>query len=600
MKKFLRVTFILLLIVLHVNALMAFALPIFNTNPVHADGHQTDLQKMVGYYQHSQMKEMYIKISVKDNKLWLTQEWDFKEIPFTQKSVLEFFNDELNFPLVFNKDDNGEINQFLAFGKDIWIKDNNYLPEKARDLNDAEKKQLQSLLDGMAERLIDLVNNYAVDKVDAFLKENGSNSFRESLSMDFKNRIQMAHRLAGELDLGGMTDFKPKAAMANYQAKGKLFDNAWEFNLRLDNDNKLKLFNSRVITDKHLPAPKDEQELTMALEKLLSILQKKDLFSGTVLLAKGDRILFQDACGYAVKELQIKNNLNTQINVGSMNKMFTATGIMQLVEKGKIGLDDPISKYLGTEWLSQQTGDRITVHHLLTHTSGLGDFFSEDFDRMPASQFATLNAYKPFVKDTLAFEPGTDWQYSNTGMLLLGAIIEKVSGMNYVEYCKTYIYRPSGMVNTNVYYDYEGNKSDHVALGYLFKPNGEYESNAKSSFTRGSSAGGAYSTVDDLYHFSRTLISGKLVSAASLTKMFTDYTKNGYGYGFQLWGSKENPVIGHSGGAPGISAVEYILPNSGYTAVVLSNYDMGSYYLGEFILNGLKTITQADVPSKHP
>ena len=597
MKKFLFETSALLFIILQLNPSIAFPSTRYGANIGQANGHQTELQKMVGCFRHSQLKELYIQISVKDNKLLLTQEWDFKEIPLSQKSALEFFNDGRNFPLVFDKNDHGELNQFTALGKDVWIRDPNHIPEKPRNLNEAEKKQLQSLLDGMAAQLTNTINNYSVDKADDFLKENGSNSFQQSFAADFKNRIQMAHHLTGELYSSEIRDLNPKAGSANYQAKGKLFDNTWEFNLRLDTANKLKLFNSRVIADKHLPAPKNEEELVVALKKLISTLQKKDLFSGTVLLAKGERILFQEACGYAVKESQIKNNLHTQINIGSMNKMFTATGIMQLVEKGKIGLNDPISNYLDTDWLSKKTGDKITIHHLLTHTSGLGDFFSEDFDRAKTAQFATLNAYKPFIKDTLAFEPGANWQYSNTGMLLLGVVIEKVSGMDYFDYCKIYIYTPSQMVATSAYYD--GKRPNNVALGYIFKPDGGYENNATSSFARGSSAGGGHSTVSDLYNFSHALTSGKLVSDVSLKKMFTDYAKNGYGYGFQLWGNKEDPIVGHSGGAPGISAIEYILPNSGYTVVVLSNYDMGSYYPGEFILNGLKSITQANIQSSH-
>lgn len=548
------------------------------------------LKNMTGYYKRKQLNDMYIQILVEGNQLKLIQQWDFKEILFNQQSPFEFINAEKNFPLVFSKNKTGEIDQFSAFGNDLWIKDNNYKPENPRNLTPTEAKALQSVIDSKAEELIKLINNYSIDSVNAFLKEHCSISFQRYHSGDFINRIQMAYRFTGELNIYRNTKFINKAALADYHANGKIFNNAFEFNIKLDKDNKITLFNSRVIANKYQTKKiKTEKDLITDIQQILTTVQHKDLFSGTILVARGDSVLLQYACGDAVKESYKKNDLDTRINLGSMNKMFTALAIMQLAEKNKLKVTDTISKYLDTSWLSKELADKITIHHLLTHTSGLGDFFNKDFNETSDSAFTTLDGYKPFIKTSyVSFKPGSDWQYSNTGMILLGAIIEKVSGMNYFDYVKKHIYTPVGMTATDVYNINEN--PQNVALGYTFQADHNYKNNLHSSYTRGSSAGGGYSTIGDLHRFAMALTSNKFVSDSSLTKMFTDYAGKQYGYGFQLWSSSNNLIVGHSGGAPGISAVEYIFPKSGYTIVVLSNYDVGSYYLGEYILNSVKIL----------
>ncbi|MFC6103606.1 serine hydrolase domain-containing protein [Olivibacter domesticus] len=550
---------------------------------------------MTGYYKHEQLNDMYIQILVEGNQLKLIQQWDFKEILFNQQSSFEFINTEENFPLIFSKNKTGEIDQFSAFGRDLWIRDHNYKPENPRNLSPSEAKALQALMDSKAEKLIKLINSHSNDSIKAFLKEHCSVSFQQYHSDYFRNRIHMAYRFTGELNICKNTRFIHKAALADYQAKGKIFNNAFEFNIKLDKDNKIKLFNSRVIANKYQTKKiKTEKDLIEDVQHILTTLQQKDLFSGTILVARGDSVLLQYVCGDAVKESHKKNDLDTRINLGSMNKMFTALAIMQLAEKNKLKVADTVSKYLDTSWLSKELADKITIHHLLTHTSGLGDFFNRDFDDTSDDTFTTLDGYRPFIKtSSLSFNPGSNWQYSNTGMILLGAIIEKVSGMNYFDYVKKHIYTLAGMTATDVYNI--DDSPQNVALGYTFQTDDSYKSNLHSSYTRGSSAGGAYSTIGDLHRFAIALTSNKLVSDSSLTKMFTYYAGKQYGYGFQLWSSSNNLIVGHSGGAPGISAVEYIFPKSGYTIVVLSNYDVGSYYLGEYILNSVKILLSTKI-----
>ena len=126
-----------------------------------------------------------------------------------------------------------------------------------------------------------------------------------------------------------------------------------------------------------------------------------------------------------------------------MNKMFTAVAIAQLVEKGVLSWDDPIGKWLGSDWVRPEVGEKATIRHLLTHTSGLGSFFTDEFMRSSRALYRDLDGWRSIVsRDSLAFEPGTDWAYSNTGFLLLGVIVEKASGESYYDYVREHIYAP--------------------------------------------------------------------------------------------------------------------------------------------------------------
>ena len=176
----------------------------------------------------------------------------------------------------------------------------------------------------------------------------------------------------------------------------------------------------------------------------------RDTFSGTVLLAKDGKVLLTKAVGLANRDFDVPVTLDTKFNLGSMNKMMTAVACMQLVEAGKLSLDDPIGKHLGEDWLPKVDKSKVKVRHLLTHTSGLGSYFTEEFDRSSRALYRTVDDWKPLVRDeTLAFEPGTRWQYSNTGMHIAGAIIEKVAGTEYYDYVRRHITGPAGMTGTD-------------------------------------------------------------------------------------------------------------------------------------------------------
>ena len=321
-----------------------------------------------------------------------------------------------------------------------------------------------------------------------------------------------------------------------------------------------------------------DSQIASELETFMKKLADADLFSGAVLVAHNGQVLFKQAYGDANKDFDAKNRIDTKFNLGSMNKMFTSIAIAQLVERGKVSLDDPLSKYL-PEFPTKEWAEKIRIKHLLTHTSGLGSYFNRKFMESSRSKFRTVDDLMTLAVDERPqFEPGTKWAYSNTGMLVLGKVIEKATGQNYFDYIRENISKPAGMINSDCYLLDEVNKN--LAVGYtkaFTDKSITFRNNIFEHVMRGGPAGGGYSTVEDLHRFSQALMSGKLVKL-ELVKEFTsakpELNSPNYGYGFQVNTAKR--TTGHSGGFPGISSNLSIFLDSGYVSVVMSNYGQGS------------------------
>jgi CubicO group peptidase (beta-lactamase class C family) len=339
---------------------------------------------------------------------------------------------------------------------------------------------------------------------------------------------------------------------------------------------------ARTPSDLPPEKPLADAEIAKQLGAFVDRLAAKDAFSGTVLVAKNGKPFFTKAVGIANRDFMAPVTLDTKFNTGSMFKMITAVSIAQLAEAGKLSFDDKIGKYLDTSWLAQPILDKVTIHQLLTHTSGLGSYFNETYDKSSRLLFRKVDDYKLLVTgDTLAFEPGTQWQYSNTGMLLLGAIVEKASGEDYFDYVREHVTGPAGMKNTDCYELDLVN--ENLAVGYEKElgPNGttRYRNNIFQHVLRGGPAGGGYTTVEDLLAFDRALRSGKLVSKAMLDRMWRAYPEQNsprYGYGFGIFETPVGRAVGHSGGFNGISADFLMYLDAGYTIAVLSNYGGGA------------------------
>lgn len=250
-----------------------------------------------------------------------------------------------------------------------------------------------------------------------------------------------------------------------------------------------------------------------------------------------------------------------------------------------MSLDDPLSKYVDQTWLPREVSDRITIKQLLTHTSGLGSF-EIALRNAPRDAFREVDDYKPLVRsEKPRFPPGTAYHYSNTGMLLLGAVIEKASAESYFDYVRRHIFVPSGMADTDSYSLDE--PVERIAMGYIPAPDDSnaWRENTLMNLMRGCPAGGGYSTVGDLFRFARSLQTGKLVSAASLQSLWADNPPHDYGAGFEIQDSAAGKLVGHSGFDRGVSTQLRIYLDKGYVVAVLSNIERGAPTLAEAISN---------------
>ena len=300
-----------------------------------------------------------------------------------------------------------------------------------------------------------------------------------------------------------------------------------------------------------------------------------DRFSGAVLIAKDGKPVYTAARGLLDREKKIPNKLDTRFRIGSMNKMFTAVSVLQLVQAGKIKLTDPLGKYL-TDYPNKDVASKVTIHHLLTHSGGTGDFFGPQFDAHRL-ELRTLQDYvKLYGERGLEFEPGSRWAYSNYGFLLLGVLIEKVSGQNYYDYVFEHVYKPAGMVSTASLP--EDQAVPDRSVGYTKFGGGDtWKANTDTLPWRGTSAGGGYSTVEDLLRFANALQNHKLLDTQHTELLTTgkiDTPMGGkYAYGFSDQTSGGVRCFGHGGGAPGMNGDLRICPQSGYVIAVLSNLD---------------------------
>jgi D-alanyl-D-alanine carboxypeptidase len=318
-----------------------------------------------------------------------------------------------------------------------------------------------------------------------------------------------------------------------------------------------------------------QSDLLTALREKLEKDSAADKFAGAVIVAKDGKAIFSGAYGMADREKKIPNTLDTKFRIGSMNKMFTATSILQLVQAGKIALNDPLGKYI-TDYPNKEFASKVTIQQLLTHTGGTGDIFGPEFDAH-RKELRTLQDYvNLYGKRSLEFEPGSRWEYSNYGFLLLGVVVERVSGKSYYDYVNENVYGPAGMTSSGSLTEDES--VPNRSIGYTrFGGNG-LRPNTDTLPYRGTSAGGGYSTVGDLLRFASALTSHKVLNAQNtelLTRGKVD-TPRGVKYAFGFMDDNTDPALrhfGHGGGAPGMNGELQIYPQSGYVIAVLSNLD---------------------------
>jgi CubicO group peptidase (beta-lactamase class C family) len=323
-------------------------------------------------------------------------------------------------------------------------------------------------------------------------------------------------------------------------------------------------------------------------------------FSGAVLVARGDELIYAGAHGLADRTSGRPNTLDTPINLGSINKMFTGLAIAQLQAAGKLDWTDTVGRHL-PDFPNATIRDQVTIHQLLTHTSGVGSYWNEAHAAR-RHELDTQQAFlDTFVNQPLLFEPGQGLEYSNGGPVILGLIIEAISGLGYYDYVREFIYRPAGMSNADHYRRDDGEAG--IATGYMRTTEGEWQANSEELSLRGSAAGGGYASARDLQAFARALADERLLTRAQLETLWKAQSQHGpdvgYGYLFSSGTVAGRRWIGHNGGAPGISAEFRYYPADELVVVVLANQDHAAMAIGEW-LNALVAASLGDAPGQAP
>jgi D-alanyl-D-alanine carboxypeptidase len=288
-------------------------------------------------------------------------------------------------------------------------------------------------------------------------------------------------------------------------------------------------------------------------------------FQGTVLVMKDGEPLLRKGYGQANREWGIPNAPDTKFRLGSITKQFTAASILQLAEREKLSLDDAIAKYYPG---APAAWEKITIHQLLNHTSGIPSYtdLPEFFRKQSMIARNPVEIVKLTQEMPLEFDPGAKFKYNNTGYVLLGHVIEKISGGSYDEYLRKNLLEPLGLKDTG--YDWNTTVISRRASGY--KPDGKLAPYLDMSLPH--AAGSLYSTVDDLAKWSEGLESGKVVSKVNYAKMTTPYLSE-YGYGLVMQKFEGHDVVGHGGGINGFNSILLRAPADKLTVVVLANQE---------------------------
>jgi len=344
--------------------------------------------------------------------------------------------------------------------------------------------------------------------------------------------------------------------------------------------------------------PMDPREAAARLGEVIDRLAERDMFSGTVMIVHEGETVLSRSAGLASRRFDVPNRIDTKFNLGSMNKMMTAVAIAQLVERGEVAFDDTVGEHL-PDYPNEDVRERVQIRHLLSHTSGMGSHFTDEFLQGSKLTYREFEDYLPlFQDDALQFEPGTSWAYSNAGFFVLGLIVEAASGQSYYDYVREHIYAPAGMTGTDAY-DMDV-PIKNLAIGYTRRTFGDttgddaerwleaaggLRNNIFMHSIKGGPGGGGFSTCPDLVRFAQALADGTLVSIETLEILTTpkpELSSPEYAYGFGVERHEHVGVVyGHGGGFPGINAKLDVYADRGVIVAVLSNIDGGASLISD-------------------
>jgi CubicO group peptidase (beta-lactamase class C family) len=372
-----------------------------------------------------------------------------------------------------------------------------------------------------------------------------------------------------------VSDSKPD--QIDLQVVSNRTDVWFHLSLTLDKDNKIAGFGAVPSAPPETALPRELSDASVKAEiaAYADKVGKAGHFSGIVMLSRGTQPIVTQTEGYADRANKTVFTPSSQFTIGSMGKLFTSTAIGQLVDQGKLSYDDVVGKFF-PDFSNKTVREKVTVGMLLSHTSGMRDFLGKRTPEMMKNGVRRAAEFIPlYEKDEPRFEPGTDWAYSNAGLALAGAIVEKVSGEDYPDYIRTHIFEPAGMRDSDP--NNIPARHLHLVVPYTERsPNGDTTDWHEAIHDIGSPAGGAISTAEDLTRFAQALRSGRLVSKATFAKMIQPHgnpPRGSYGYGIQIDDLYTRTIVGHGGGFPGVSTQLYMVLGSPYTLVVLANQD---------------------------
>jgi CubicO group peptidase (beta-lactamase class C family) len=306
------------------------------------------------------------------------------------------------------------------------------------------------------------------------------------------------------------------------------------------------------------------QNVDSRMDQIVQSYVSNKQFMGSVLVARGGDVLFSKGYGSANVEWEVPDTPSTKFRLASVTKQFTAAAILILEERGKLKVEDPVKKYLPD---APAAWDKVTIFHLLTHTAGIPSTNGVPGEPVAIPFTNAAENVARFRDKPLEFEPGEKWNYSNSGYVLLGYLIERISGQTYERFVQENIFKPLGMKDSG--YDSNSPLITHRAAGYSLGPNGLVNA-PYIDMSRPYSAGALYSTTEDLLRWQQGLFGGKLLSAASLQKMTTPF-KNDYAFGLQVHAVNGRKVIDHSGSIQGFNTWLAYYPEEKLTVVALGN-----------------------------
>jgi CubicO group peptidase (beta-lactamase class C family) len=470
----------------------------------------------------------------------------------------------------------------LVICADLSVTESGYSPSRNTGSGSIVEIEFPDTAAGRRARgLFDLINDRIELTPKEFVRLNCSEEFKSRISEGaWGGAIGQLKSMAGTVELISIEKSEPSAISFTIRSKSNGMSLRIDLDVESKDPNLIRAMAFRPAgqgggTSGPSPSPARPASVTGSpnLDRIKAFLEEQSRlgrFSGSALIARNGKPLLRETAGMASKRFHVPNRIDTKFNLGSLNKSFTAVAVLQLIEAGKVGIDDPIEKYLGI--FPESVGNKVTVRQLLNMSNGWGDYWRHPYFRQHKDELRSVPDYMEFIKTIpLDFEPGTNTQHSNIGFEVAGALVEAVSGIDYFTYIREHVYQPAGMLETD---SYDRDSSvENLAVGYtnmhpLNKDTTDFRwENTYLLSARGTPAGGGYSTVEDMLKYDTAVRSGKLIGAK-----YVDFMSSGYR------GKIGDPfipqrVLRGAGGANGVSTFFARDLRTGYTIIIMTNVD---------------------------